>query len=99
MSIDLERRTINAMIRIFCKGLHHSKEYICRDCSLLNEYALKKTDNCIFKEKKPACSKCKVHCFSQVNREKIREVMKFSGKRMLIKHPYLSIAHLLKTLY
>jgi hypothetical protein len=38
-----------------------------------------------------------VHCYALAKREKIREVMRFSGKLMPLRHPYLSVIHLLKT--
>lgn len=42
---------------------------------------------------KKFCSSCKIHCYREEERKKIREVMKFSGPRMLIYHPLLVIKH------
>ncbi len=34
---------------------------------------------------KPACKKCHTHCYGPGYREKIREVMRYSGKRLIKK--------------
>jgi len=89
-----ERTTIKAMIEIFCNKKHDTKKDLCQDCSALFEYAMKRLDNCPFQEEKPTCGMCTVHCFQDDYRTKIKEVMRFSGKRMLWKHPILTIKYL-----
>jgi len=44
------------------------------------------------------CSACKVHCYSKEMQEKIREMMKYAGPRMLFVHPLLAIRHVHITL-
>jgi hypothetical protein len=34
-----------------------------------------------------------VHCYKPVMRDKVRGVMRFSGLRMIYKHPVLSLLH------
>ncbi len=58
------------------------------------EYAEKRVDHCPFMETKTFCSNCKVHCYRKDMRQKIREVMRFSGPRMLFYHPVLAVRHL-----
>jgi len=36
-----------------------------------------------------------VHCYAPEMREKIKEVMRYAGPRMLLSHPILAIAHLI----
>ena len=50
-------------------------------------YAQKRLDGCKFGDDKPACTKCKVHCYQSVMRERIRIVMRFSGPFMPLVHP------------
>ena len=45
-------------------------------------------------EEKTFCANCKVHCYKPEMREQIRQVMRFSGPRMLLYHPFLAIWHL-----
>jgi predicted amidophosphoribosyltransferase len=91
-----EGRTLEVMIKIFCRGHHGNKEELCPDCRELLEYAQKRLDKCPFGENKPRCSDCTVHCYKPEMREKIRAVMKYSGPRMVYKHPVLTGAHYIK---
>ncbi len=92
-----EHKTIAAMIRIFC-GAHHgtSGKLLCPECTCLLEYARERLEKCPFGEDKGACSNCKIHCYKSVMRKQVTEVMRYSGPRMLKKHPLLAIDHLLK---
>jgi hypothetical protein len=90
-----EMRTIHAMIRIYCGQVHHQKE-LCGECEELLAYAGKRIAKCRFGKAKPACKECPVHCYAPHMRDKIREVMRFSGPRMIYRHPLMSLIHLLK---
>jgi len=96
VGIKTENKTIAVMIRIYCRDMHYTKQGLCKDCEDLQNYAFKRIDHCPFKAHKPACNKCKVHCYSPEKRDRIKKVMRHSGKKMLLRHPYLSIVHLLK---
>lgn len=94
-----EKKTVEFMIRLYCKKNHKSdkKSDLCEDCNNLLEYANKRADNCRFKETKTFCSMCSSHCYAPVMKTKIREVMKFSGPRMLIYNPPLAVSHIFYT--
>ena len=92
--LEREKVTIRKMIRIYCRHHHHPKAYLCVDCDALKKYALLRIDKCIFGENKPVCAECKVHCYKKDMREKVRQVMRYSGPRMLYHHPFLAIIHL-----
>lgn len=81
------------MILIYCKS-HHGVKELCKECSELQEYAIERLVHCPVKENRPVCSKCKIHCYKTDYREKIKKVMRFSGPRMLVKHPILALYHL-----
>jgi hypothetical protein len=36
-----------------------------------------------------------VHCYQRDRREQVKHVMRFAGPRMLWRHPWLSVCHLL----
>ncbi len=95
--LEKEKKTITAMIRIFC-GAHHgtSGKLLCPECTCLLEYARERLEKCPFGEDKGACLNCKIHCYKPDMRKQVTEVMRFSGPRMLRKHPLLAIDHLLK---
>jgi hypothetical protein len=94
-SLYFEKKTLIAMIGIYCESVHRRKE-LCDECRKLRDYAIQRTDRCVFGYSKPACKKCHVHCYSPKRREEIRTVMRFSGPAMLYKHPVLAIIHLIK---
>ena len=90
--IEYEKKTVNKMIKIYCSSKHGGKE-LCSDCSELNEYAMKRLQNCPYGENKPFCSACKTHCYSSSKRKQIKKVMGFSGARMIFIAPILMIRH------
>jgi hypothetical protein len=68
---------------------------LCPACLALAEYSRRRVEQCRFGEDKPTCSHCPVHCFRPEMREQIRVVMRYSGPRMTLRHPYLAVRHLL----
>ncbi|MBE9564871.1 MAG: nitrous oxide-stimulated promoter family protein [Proteobacteria bacterium] len=93
--IDREKKTINAMVRIYCHDHHKTSDDLCVDCLVLQDYAHHRLDACPFNDAKPACNKCTVHCYSSKMSERVIEIMRYSGPRMIFRHPLLSLIHLL----
>lgn len=95
--LQKERKTIAAMLRIYCSAHHGSSDNtLCSICENLFDYAQQRLDKCPFGESKGACSKCRIHCYKPDMRKQVTEVMRYSGPKMLKKHPLLAIDHLLK---
>jgi hypothetical protein len=90
-----EKKTIDAMIKIYCNDHHNTGNEICTNCQELFEYAKTRLEKCPFQENKPTCAKCLIHCYNSSMRITIRDVMRHSGPRMLFKHPVLALHHLL----
>ena len=91
-----ERRTIQAMIRIYCREQHGSAAgALCPECQELEGYALARLSRCPFQADKPSCARCTVHCYNSSMRLRVRRVMHFAGPRMLLRHPLLALRHLL----
>lgn len=88
-----EVRIVRLMIEVYCKKKHKTKGALCAECKELAEYAALRTSKCPFMETKTFCSACKVHCYAPEKKEKIKEVMRFSGPRMLWHHPVLAVKH------
>lgn len=91
--IQQEQNTVEQMIRLYCRKKEGNAE-LCSSCGELLEYAHIRLSQCSFGEKKPMCKLCPVHCYKPEMRAKIREVMRFSGPRMLLYHPIMAIRHL-----
>jgi len=89
-----EDSTVRAMIEIYCRR-HHSSDGLCKECSNLYDYARERLIKCPFQEGKTTCARCPVHCYNTGMRKKIREIMRYSGPRMIYKHPLAAIRHVI----
>lgn len=94
-----EQYVVEEMIRLYCRKKHPKEErqegQMCPECQRLSDYAKQRSQKCPFMEEKTFCANCKVHCYKPEMREQIRQVMRFSGPRMLIYHPVLAVWHLI----
>ena len=95
-SIKYEKETVEKMIGLYCSRKHGTDRGLCAECEAVNDYASARLDKCPFGDDKKACSKCKVHCYKPEMRARIREIMRYSGPRMLLYHPFDYQKHLLK---
>jgi hypothetical protein len=90
---EREKQMVSQMIALYCKKQHRTKGELCPQCAALHTYARQRSDKCPFMETKTFCSNCKVHCYRSDMRSQIRAVMRFSGPRMLLRHPVATIRH------
>lgn len=94
-----EKDTVEKMIYIYCLHKHKTHGALCPECKELNDYAHLRLDKCTFGEDKPTCEKCPIHCYKPIMKEKVREVMKYAGPRMILYHPILAVRHLVKNAF
>ena len=95
-SSEKEVHTIELMVRLYCRKVHGTVGGPCPACEELLDYARERIDRCPYLPDKPTCRQCPVHCFNTIMREKVAEVMRFSGPRMMLYHPVEAIRHLLR---
>lgn len=95
--MNLEARTVAAMIRMYCRAHHGAATNLCEDCAELLTYAEQRIETCPFGVEKPVCNTCTVHCYKHEAREHIKVVMRFAGPRMLLRHPMLAVRHVLRS--
>ncbi len=95
-----ELQVLVAFISLYCKVHHqyqrttlllaeidHSFRHgvqLCADCQGLLEHALEKRLKCPLKPK-PSCKRCHIHCYSKEYRARIREIMAYSGRKMILR--------------
>ena len=91
--IRREKKTVDAMIHLYCEKHHGTRNELCSDCGELYEYAMLRLSKCPFQENKSTCAKCLVHCYEPNMKKKIAKIMRYSGPRMLIHHPILALRH------
>lgn len=92
--LETELRTLEAMIRLYCRGRHGGRE-LCASCAGLLDYARERLARCPHRPK-PACRDCATHCYAPDRREAVRAVMRYAGPRMALRHPLLALRHFLK---
>ncbi len=86
-NLERERKTMLTMIQMYCKKVHDYKHEQCQECSELLNYADERLKYCRFGDEKPICEKCPIHCYKPDMREKVRQVMRYAGPRMIYTHP------------
>jgi RNase P subunit RPR2 len=55
---------------------------VCEECSDFLLYAFERRLRCPLEEK-PICKHCTVHCYKPGHRDKVREIMRFSGQYLI----------------
>jgi len=93
--IRIESITVEKMIKLYCGKNHFGDGVLCGECTALLDYARERLVKCPYKDDKPVCTNCTVHCYKPEMRERVREVMRFSGPRMIFRHPFLAVIHLI----
>ena len=84
-----EKRVMFYMINLYCK--HHHKDYqkiscktfgskpLCKECEEIYNYSIERT--------------CPKQCYKTNIKNKVKQIMSFSGKIMLIYHPIIALKH------
>jgi len=90
---ERERDTIAAMVGIYCHDHHERRAGLCGACGELLAYAGQRLDRCLFRDDKPTCADCPVHCYKPAMRTQVRDVMRYAGPRMTLRHPILALLH------
>lgn len=93
--LEEEHRTIVAMLSIYCKAHHNYDGNLCVKCEEVSQYSYARLQNCPFKNHKSTCGNCTVHCYKNSMRTQIKKIMRYSGPRMLMRHPIIAIKHLI----
>ena len=91
-------RVLIDFIGVYCRAKHGDhpkakveavdvvtgKTLLCPDCAELVGYAMEKRRICPLNPK-PSCKNCHIHCYGREYRARIRKIMAFSGRRMLLR--------------
>lgn len=95
--IEEEKAVVGQMIRLYCRK-HERNKTLCPECKKLLDYANFRLDHCRYGGRKPTCKICPTHCYQPEMKERIREVMRWAGPRMILYHPAAAIRHILHEL-
>lgn len=91
--IEQEKQTVERMVRLYCRKKEGNKQ-LCPQCEELLGYARTRLSRCPFGENKSTCRQCSIHCYKPEMKERMREVMRYAGPRMLLYHPVAALCHL-----
>lgn len=75
--IEKDLAVLRRFTEVYCREKHARPE-LCEECRGLLAYARLKLEKCPF-DPKPKCKDCRVHCYQREQRERVREIMRFSG--------------------
>lgn len=91
---EKEKQNVEFMVKLYCKKKHKCKKQLCADCQALLDYSKLRTSKCPHMQTKTFCAFCKTPCYKPDMKQKMREVMRFSGPRTIFYHPISAIKHL-----
>lgn len=90
-------RLIGKFVEVYCAGRHGAVERapfllpeglgerrVCSECTAFMEYAVTKRIKCPLEAEKPSCKHCRIHCYGKAQREKVREIMSYSGRKLMM---------------
>jgi hypothetical protein len=75
-------------------GIAGRELMLCSECHKLLAHAFVKRSNCPL-DPKPMCKHCPSHCYHPSYRARIQEVMRYSGKKMMMSGRLDYLFHLL----
>lgn len=91
-------RLIGKFVEVYCNGRHGATERslfnlpaglgerrLCPGCADFMQYAVTRRIKCPLEAEKPTCKHCRVHCYNRANLEKVREIMAYSGKKLMLR--------------
>lgn len=91
-------RLIGKFVEVYCKGRHGAVERfpftlpagigerrLCGECASFMEYAMSRRMKCPLEAGKPTCKRCRIHCYGTEQRQKVREIMAWSGRRLMLR--------------
>ena len=85
---------MSKMVCMYCSAHHNgSGEMLCASCREFLDYADVRLEKCPYGEEKPTCANCPIHCYKPARKAQARDIMRYAGPRMLLRHPLLAIAH------
>ena len=89
---------IGKFVEVYCAGKHGATERsdfavqthnatrkLCSECSAFMTYAITKRLKCPLEAEKPSCKHCRIHCYAPQEREKIREIMSYAGRKLMMR--------------
>ncbi len=91
-------RLLATFVQVYCQGKHsgvatESRELpdalgesnLCQECRTFLDYAISRRLKCPLEAEKPTCKHCRIHCYAREQRIKVREIMGYAGRRLMMR--------------
>jgi RNase P subunit RPR2 len=91
-------RLLGKFVEVYCAAKHPGADrsavglpaelaprLLCQECASFLEYAVSRRVRCPLEAEKPTCKHCRIHCYDQQRREKVREIMSYVGRRLVMR--------------
>jgi len=88
--VEKDIDVLRQFIEIYCRTKHRDAEKtnymdveLCSECWETLEYAVHRREVCPL-DPKPTCKNCEIHCYKPEQRQRIKEIMRYSGMYMIL---------------
>ena len=91
-------KLIGTFVEVYCAGKHRGAERspfalpaglggrsLCPECASFLEYAIIRRLKCPFEAEKPSCKHCRTHCYAKPQLAKVKEIMAYSGRTLMLR--------------
>jgi hypothetical protein len=89
---------IGKFVEVYCDGKHPgvertsvvlpaglSERSLCPECALFLKYAITRRLKCPLEAEKPSCKHCRTHCYAKPQLAKVKEIMAYSGRKLMLR--------------
>ena len=97
LRLERERRTVAALLRIYCHDRHGDGKALCAVCADLQRYIEGRMAHCVLRHEKPTCATCAFRCYAPPQQLQIRSVMRNASSRLFWRRPLLAFWHYFDT--
>ena len=87
--VEKDIKVLEKFIQVYCDTKHadsHKTEYnslsLCKECHEILNYSINRRELCAL-DPKPTCKNCEIHCYKPGQRQRIREIMRYSGMYLI----------------
>lgn len=91
-------KLLGTFVEVYCQAKHRGAvravvtlpadleaRGLCPECTSFLEYAITRRLKCPLEAEKPTCKHCRIHCYDRLRREKVREIMSYAGRRLVMR--------------
>lgn len=91
-------RLLGKFVEVYCAGKHGDESHepfslpdglgersLCHECAVFLTYAITRRLKCPLEAEKPSCKHCKTHCYAKPQLAKVKEIMAYSGRTLMMR--------------